>query len=428
MRILSLTGGAAGMYCGTCMRDNSLARQLLRDGHDVLLMPIYTPTLTDEANVSYPDRVFFGGISVYLQQHSALFRKLPHWVDRLWDSNWALKKAASGSISVNPKLLGEMTVSMLRGEHGFQRKEVRKLTDWLKTQPHFDVIDLPYSLLIGLAEPLKRQLNAPVCCTLQGEDLFLEGLQEPWRSECLALIRSQIPQVDRFIAVSQYYASFMADYLSIPRDKIEVVPLGINMEGHQALAKTPSKKLRVGYFARIAPEKGLHVLCEAVSLMREPVELRAAGYLPAERQQYLEGLKARFGVIYEGSPDREGKIRFLQSVDVLSVPSTYDEPKGLFLFEAMANGTPVVQPRRGAYTEIIDRTQGGMLVNADDPADLARALDELARDRGRLARLGAAAAANVQLHHTIEKMAKRTIEAYESAVDSVSAHAGHAQG
>src|SRR5918995_591180 len=155
MRVLSLTAGAAGMYCGTCMRDNSLARELIRQGHDVLLVPMYTPTLTDDVNVSH-DRVFFGGISVYLQQHSRLFRKLPAWVDRLWDSRWMLKMASSGSIPVNPKLLGEMTVSMLRGEEGYQRKEIRKLTQWLRTQPGFDVIDLPYSLLIGLAAPLKR--------------------------------------------------------------------------------------------------------------------------------------------------------------------------------------------------------------------------------------------------------------------------------
>jgi glycosyltransferase involved in cell wall biosynthesis len=152
------------------------------------------------------------------------------------------------------------------------------------------------------------------------------------------------------------------DYLAIPRDKIEVVPLGINMEGHEAVPKQPSDKLRVGYFARIAPEKGLHVLCEAVSLMKEPVELRAAGYLPPDRRAYLEDLQQRFELKYEGSPDRIGKIKFLQSIDVLSVPSTYEEPKGIFLFESMANGTPVVQPRRGAYVEIVGKTRGGVLV------------------------------------------------------------------
>jgi glycosyltransferase involved in cell wall biosynthesis len=414
------------MYCGTCMRDNSLARELIRQGHDVLLVPIYTPTLTDDANVSYQDRVFFGGISVYLQQHSAIFRKLPAWIDKLWDSKWALRKAASGSIPVNPRLLGELTVSTLKGEKGFQRKEVRKLTEWLRTQPSFDVIDLPYSLLIGLAEPLKRELNAPVCCTLQGEDLFLEGLQEPWRSQCLELIRSQIRHVDRFIAVSVYYAGFMMDYLAIPREKIEVVPLGIEMSGHEPVEKSRAGKLRIGYFARIAPEKGLHVFCEAVSLMKEPAEMRAAGYLPAEHKDYLKNLQQRYGLHYEGSPDRAGKIRFLQWADVLSVPSTYDEPKGIFLFEAMANGTPVVQPRKGAYIEIIDKTKGGVLVDPDDPKDLALALDDLARDRSRLAELSRRAVEGVARNYTIQRMAGETVEVYRSMMQSAAGRVGHA--
>ena len=56
------------MYCGTCLRDNALATELLARGHDVSLLPVYTPTRTDETNVS-DGHVFFGGISVYLEQH-----------------------------------------------------------------------------------------------------------------------------------------------------------------------------------------------------------------------------------------------------------------------------------------------------------------------------------------------------------------------
>ena len=69
MRILSVTAGAAGMYCGSCFRDNALARELMAQRHAVTLVPVYTPTRTDAANVSH-DEVLFGGINVYLQQHS----------------------------------------------------------------------------------------------------------------------------------------------------------------------------------------------------------------------------------------------------------------------------------------------------------------------------------------------------------------------
>ena len=48
MRILSITAGAAGMYCGSCSRDNALAVELIARGHDVTLLPLYTPTNPDE--------------------------------------------------------------------------------------------------------------------------------------------------------------------------------------------------------------------------------------------------------------------------------------------------------------------------------------------------------------------------------------------
>src|SRR6202040_2915182 len=104
MKIVAFTAGAGPMYCGSCIRDNALAAELKSQGHDVILLPIYTPTLTDETNVSQ-EKVFFGGISVFLEQHSALFRKTPWLLDRLWDSKWALQLAAKRSIAVNPRLL-----------------------------------------------------------------------------------------------------------------------------------------------------------------------------------------------------------------------------------------------------------------------------------------------------------------------------------
>ena len=94
VNILFVTAGAAGMYCGSCLRDNALAAELKARGHDVLLVPLYTPTLTDEPNVS-EERVFFGGISVYLQQRARFFRWAPRLFDKLLDAPWIIKAASS---------------------------------------------------------------------------------------------------------------------------------------------------------------------------------------------------------------------------------------------------------------------------------------------------------------------------------------------
>ena len=427
MKILYLTGGAGQMYCGSCLRDNALATELISRGHKVTLLPVYTPTLTDETNVSH-DRVFFGGVSVYLEQYVPPFRNSPKWLDRIWDSTPMLKLATRRSISVSPKMLGEMTVSMLKGESGFQHKEITKFLQWLKDEDPPDVVSLPYTLLISLAKPIKELLGKPICCTLQGEDLFLEGLEEPYRTESKELIRANLEYIDGFISVSDYYAGFMPDYLGIPKSKIHVVPLGINFEGFEKKPHGRSETFRVGYFARIAPEKGLHVLADAYRRLRKSGQLTdarldVAGYLAPEHRNYLDdieqemndaGLGAEF--TYHGVVDREKKIEFLSGLDVLSVPATYNEPKGIFLLEAMACRIPVVQPRRGGFTEIVEKTGGGLLVEPDDVDSLGEGILMLAQDPALAQRLGDSGFVKVREHFSVAQMAERAVEVYESLV------------
>jgi glycosyltransferase involved in cell wall biosynthesis len=422
MRILSITAGAAGMYCGSCFRDNGLARELMAGGHDVTLVPVYTPTRTDEPNVSRHD-VLFGGISVYLQQHSAIFRRAPRLLDHLLDSPRVIAAFAGRGISADARMLGDLTVSMLQGESGVLRKEFDKLVAWARSEALPDVINLPNSLLIALAGPLKRALDRPVCVTLQGEELFLNGLTPAYRERALALIREQVPEVNGFVAVSDYCAAFMSSFLKIPGERMHVVPLGIDMSGyerHQA-----DDTYRVGYFARVAPEKGLLELAEAYVRFRRRigdanVRLEAAGYMAPAHASYLDGVRQllrRAGFAHEfeyrGAVDRRGKLDFLRSLDLLSVPATYDEPKGMFLLEAMASGVPVVQPRRGAFTEVVEKTGGGLLVEPDSVDALAEGLHRMWSDRALAADLGRRAWDGVRAHYTVAASAQRLVQVYE---------------
>ena len=411
------------MYCGSCLRDNAMATELMKRGHDVLLLPVYTPTLTDEPNVS-TDHVVLGGISAYLEQYVPLFRKTPRWLDRLWDSKTALNLATRRSISTNPKTLGEMTVSVLKGEGGFQRKEIDKFIDWAKNEAPPDIVSLPYTLLLGLAGPIKQALKVPIVCTLQGEDLFLDNLQEPYRTQSFDLIRQHLPHVDLFLSVSEYYAEFMPGYLGIPREKIRVVPIGINPEGFEMRNPDRSGPFTVGFFGRIAPEKGLHELAEAYRIARQSGELldarlEAAGYMAADCKGYLEAIQQRLQDAglgdefhYRGVLERAEKIDFLRSLDVMSMPATYDEPKGVSLLEAMACGVPLVQPRRGAFTEIVERTGGGLLVQPDDPQSLAEAILKIFRDRNLAQDLSANGFRGVREHYTAAHMADKVLAAY----------------
>lgn len=408
------------MYCGSCLRDNALAAELKRQGHDVVLMPVYTPTLTDEENVS-DHRVFFGGISVYLQQKSALFRYTPALLDRLlFDNNWALRRASQKSIGVTPEFLGEMTVDMLQGERGPIAKEFRKLRDWLAGEPPFDVICLPFTLLISMAEPLRQvSPRTRIVCTLQGEDLFLEGLPEPYRSDSKQLIRDAIRHVDRFLAVSGYYATFMSEYLDIPREKIRVVPIGISLDGFSPAPKAERPHVTIGYFARIDPAKGFHNLCEAYKLLLQrpgipPIRFHAAGYMLPEHREYFEKETAGLGpgFQYHGTLSREEKIRFLQEIDLLCVPTDYAEPKGLFVLEALANGTPVVLPAHGAFPEILSRTGGGILVEPKDAQALADSLENMICDPERRTLLARQGAEGVREYYSAASMAAAQLAAF----------------
>ena len=442
MNILSITAGAAGMYCGSCLRDNSQARELLRRDHRVTLLPLYTPTSPDETNVS-EKRVLFGGISVYLQQYVPLFRKTPRFLDRLLDNPRIINLFASRSISTDPRLLGEMTVSMLEGERGVLRKEFDKLLDWLRDEPVPDIVNLPNSLLISLAAPLKRALQRPIVCTLQGEDLFLNGLVEPYRGKALDMIARQVRDVDMFLAVSEYYVPTMAKMLAIPRERIAVVPLGIDLTGYESRRSGEAAKadesrrsgeaakadvFRIGYFARVSPEKGLHLLAEAYKRLRArtpgvAMRLDAAGWMSPAQAPYLEEIRQSLAAdgfgsefTYHGAVDRDAKLAFLRSLDVMSAPATYDEPKGVSIIEAMAVGVPVVQPRRGSFTEMVEQTGGGLLVPPDSAEALADGLFTLWRDRDLAARLGRQGFDGVRRYYSIDRSIDRLLEVYSDVI------------
>jgi glycosyltransferase involved in cell wall biosynthesis len=429
MKIATITAGAAGMYCGSCMHDNTLVAALTALGHDALLIPTYTPIRTDEADVSQK-RVFFGGINVYLQQKTALFRHTPWFLDRIFDSRGLLNWVSRFAVKTRAEELGDLTISMLKGEHGYQRKEIAKLIHWLTREIKPDIINMSNVLLSGMVNELKDRLGVPIVGTLQGDDIFLEALPESRRRQAIELIQEHCRHLAGFIATSRYYADFMTGYLDIPRDKIHVVHPGLNLKGHRLPGPERNGPFTIGYFARICPEKGLHHLAEAFHHLKQTVpsldcRLRISGWLGENNRAYLEDIKKQLGdrghlqhVEHVESPDHAAKVRFYQEIDVLSVPTVYREPKGLYVLEALANGVPVVQPRHGSFPELIEMTGGGVLVNPEDPADLARALQQLAENHQQRRELGQKGRAVIHERFHALRMAEETIEVLKKILAS----------
>ena len=411
------------MFCGSCMHDNTWARALMAAGVEVSLIPTYTPIRVDEQDVSQHE-VLLGGINVYLDQKLPLWGRLPRVFTGWLNASWILRLATKFGVSNNAAELGDMTIAMLSGELGPQRREVEEFGEYFSERLQPDVICYSNALLVGTLKTLRRSYHGKVFCVLQGDDIFLNGLPDAYRKQAIELIHERSAEFDGFITHSRYYADYMSEYLGLPRDRFHQLPLGIDLSGHDGRPELRrNDAFTVGYFARICPEKGLQHLVDGFRVFhaKHPnSRLLAGGYL--FDKPYLERVKQSavdLGTAFEyiGSPEsHEQKVAFIKSLDVLSVPTEYHEPKGIYVLEALANGTPVVQPSHGAFPELIEHTGGGLLVAPTNPAALASALETMHSDEALRLRCATSGHESVHQHFGAAAIAQASINLFSDSL------------
>ena len=410
------------MFCGSCMHDNTWARALMAAGAEVSLIPTYTPIRVDEDNVS-SSRVFFGGINVYLASKWRFWNALPsflkRWLDRPAVIRWATRKAVSNDAAQ----LGQLTLDMLAGESGPQREQVEELARYLGEQLRPDVVVFSNALLAGSVRRIKQVFTGPVLCVLQGDDIFLDALPDSHRVRVLDALRDRARDFDGFITHSRYYAEHMATELAVPLDRFHQLPLGIDLTGHDGQPRPAGDPFTIGYFARLCPEKGLHLLVEAFIRFhaKHPrTRLRVGGYLGERDQLFFQQVcqqAAHLGSAVEFIKHIDThvqKVAFLKSLDVLSVPTTYREPKGLSILEALANGVPVVQPAHGAFPELIAASHGGLLFEPGNVDDLVAKWESLLLNPDERSRLAITGQARVRESFSSSVMAEQSLQLFDS--------------
>jgi glycosyltransferase involved in cell wall biosynthesis len=395
MKIAIITAGGAGMFCGSCMQDNTLVRALRMAGTDALLLPTYTPIRVDEENVS-DSRVFLGGINVYLDSKLPGWRFLPRSMKRWLDRPGIVKWLSKRSSSTNAADLGSLTIDLLKGHQGPQRKEIQELIQYLVNELRPDVILFSNALLSGILPELRRQFSGRLYCLLQGDDIFLDALPEPWKSQAIQLVKDNASHFDRVLTHSQYYSRFMQQYLSLPAEKLTTIPLTIE-DADVAISRAgsgdnlaSSSMITVGYFARICPEKGAFRFldaAEATLKTRDDLRFVVGGFLPelhrAAFEKRLKQIQPMSGdrLQWAGSPaDREEKMQLIRSFDWLCVPTIYHEPKGLYVLEAALAGVPSIVPNHGAFPERIQSVGGGLLFDPSVANSLETVLSNLRKD------------------------------------------------
>jgi len=431
MRVAIITAGAAGMYCGSCLNDNTLARALQSQGHQALLVPTYTPITTDNPDASMK-RVFMGGVRIYLEEKYGWFRALPRWATGWLDSRAVLQMAGKFAGSTDYSSLGGLTLSLLAGERGPHKAEILELADFLARDFQPEVIHLSNALISGIIPTLQQKVACPIVVELQGDDLFLDGLLAPDRSKAIEAIRKNCSAVARFHTTSSDYADFMAGYLGLDRSRFQPILPGIDLTDFPKPGSPApqSETPRLGYFARMCPEKGLDVLIDAWLILRarpqtKNLPLLVGGWLGGNhlsfwKQQLAKVEKAgqAAGLTHRPCPTLREKLEFYSQCDLFSVPARMREPKGLSLLEAWAHGIPVVQPRYGSFPELIEATGGGLLVARENPVELANALESLLNDAPRRRQMGHSAQAKVHAHFGADRMARQTAASYQEILSN----------
>jgi len=384
MKILFIIPGSGdSFYCGNCFRDNLQASALRNAGHDVIIMPLYLPLKHESFKADTP--LFFPATTYYMEQKFFGKRKMPEWMKRLTGSDAMLNLASSMSGTTSAKGMEGMTLSMIKGSDPAFTDQINQIINWIQTREKPDIIHLSSTLLIGIAKVLRDQLDIPIICSVQDEEIWIDSLNKDdanlaWRS-----IAENIRYIDRFITASEYYKDIVRK--RIPQiSEVDVIYPGVD-RGKYASENYPEYPV-IGFFYHINRQNGLDILVDAFIRLKKKnsiknLKLKIGGGYTGKDKQFLKRIKKMLApyaadVEISDSYSLEEQVRFYKDISVISVPITFEEGIGLYLCEAFAAGRPAVEPATGSFPEIVG--EAGLLYSPNSSEALVEALEKLLAD------------------------------------------------
>lgn len=238
---------------------------------------------------------------------------------------------------------------------------------------------------------------------------------------------------DRIIAISDHVGRYTIEIGVDNPGKVQRIYYGLDPARFRRTLRTGvdvARALRaefgvkpehylLGVVARLAPQKGHRYLLEALALaiQEEPaLRLLVAGQGPLREQLEAQARQLGLGahVIFAGW--RSDVANIMAALDLLVLPSLW-EGFGLVLLEAMALQKPVVATGVSAIPEVVEDGVTGLLVPPADPAALACAILQLARDRERGREMGRRGRLRLEERFTLDRMAQETEQVYLSLTE-----------
>jgi glycosyltransferase involved in cell wall biosynthesis len=280
---------------------------------------------------------------------------------------------------------------------------------------------------LGLAKQIKEQLNVPVVCSLQDEDVWVDAMNDHYRKMVWDLMSEKGEEVDAFIAVSDYYAQEMKQKMRIPDAKMHIVPIGVEADLYK-YAKPVEKPQSIGYISRMYEEHGFGLLIDAfVKLKEKPafkdVLLKLSGGYTADDKKFLKkqmkklkraGIFEDVEIIEDFQP--ENRYQFFNQLSILTVPVLKGEAFGTYQLESMACGVPLVQPALGAFPEIIEQTKGGVTYSPNTPDAMVAKWEEILSDPQKINEMSELGSQSVREKFAIDAVSLQVMKIYESLV------------
>jgi glycosyltransferase involved in cell wall biosynthesis len=416
MKVIHLVPGTGHFYCGSCLRDQAWIREMRRQGHEIIVYPLYLPLISDVDEKTEGLQVNAMEVN-FRSKWQNMPNGLSWFIRKVFANQGVLKLISQFTGRTSARVVGEMTLDALVGKEGKQWGVWNELLNQISKHDGVDVISLSNSLLSGLIPSLKMLFpEAKIVVSLQGEDAFVDAFDIELRARVWQQLQKNAVNADLLIAPSEYYAERMKKKGVV--GNIRVLANGV--EEYQKKIIKFKEFYRLGFLSRWIEVKGLERVVDAFIKIAADFpnwQLSIAGSTQGLNRTFIDRQYQKIKVA--GLEDRvewlenisaEEKWAWYQQLDLFTMPAAEGEAFGLPVVEALMAGVPVIQPRHSSFIQMIEDTGGGVLYDANDEGGYENGLRLIMHDENQRKLYQQQAQLNTKKLYGVKKMAENFVQ------------------